>query len=112
MNPLPSLAEKLGLHELSLLPPSTLHFPHSFAVGQTAQPKVWLTSETAKDVANVVGRFDSLLESAAPAIKNALHDWETRIENVLNCDTRAILFENKKVFVGGNALGRPVKVGA
>lgn len=104
------------LHERS--PPHSLH--HEASLGDrtglhqglfASRAKVWSTTQSAKDVTNVVGRLDALGESGIPSVQNTLHNLDTGRVDILNSGLETSLIRIEKVVHGILARVRTVKVG-
>jgi len=89
-----------------------LFIPNSCASRQTAQAKIGLTTEAAKDIANIVGRPDPFVKCAVPPVENPLHNLNSCVEKVLDGDGEAILVENNKMLVRAVSRRWPVEIGA
>lgn len=82
----------------------------TLATEDAAQTKVGLSTQGAKDVANVVGGLNAGSKGAVPAGEDTLDDFDTSKVNVLHGRSEATLVVDQKVVVGGSVLRRAVKV--
>ena len=76
-----------------------------------SKAKVWLATESAEDVANVVGGVHTLGKSAVPAVKNSLDDLDTSEVKVVDGGLESTLHRRlEQVVCGGTTEERTVEV--
>lgn len=82
----------------------------TLAVEDAAKAKVGLSTEGAKDVANVVGRLNASSKGAVPAGENSPDDLDTGQVNVLNRGSEATLVVDQQMVKSGSIRRGTVKV--
>lgn len=82
----------------------------TLAVEDAAKTKVGLSTEGAKDVANVVGRLNASSKGAVPAGENSPDDLNTGQVDVLNRGSETTLVVDQQVVKGGSIRRGTVKV--
>jgi len=76
------------------------------------QSKVGLAAERAKNIANVVGRFDACLERVVPVGEDALDNLDASVVDVVNGNDEAVLIHQPQVLEGRDAGRLSIEVGA
>lgn len=66
-------------------------------MSQTTKTKIWLATQTAKDIPHVVLRCDTFFECIVPIMDDSFDDLDTSIEDVGYGDSEAILLRDEMV---------------